>query len=481
MTLAMLWVLNVGFTGCVDHDLRAEIPQDPRPIGSNAWRTEGELVGWAGPDAVVIARDALIRVDPNGQPHRVLLDRPVIPGVGAVSADGRRVAVGDGNGDLAVVDLAGGPTRILASDGGVVVAVAFSQDGASLVALADAPRPPFQPGSPPTPPPSLPNKAILSAWRIDATAPTAVWTLAGCRPYGLAYDAEIVAACGDHLVRLWPDGTALRKVPVPANVVATRERMVAVADRTGLTQWVNGKKVLRSDHPGVTALTFAPSGALLVAVPGAIEVWKSGILASSIASPPVSAVATSTDGTVVAASSGSLLLRWDLSTGAALPGGTGHAGTIVAVAVSPDDARVASASADGDVRVHDRVTGGPLGVWWVEPPARITAVAIAGDQVAAIIGDRIRLWTVGHESGVDVAFPEVDGLEVLDGELRARHGAISYALSAAGLTDARAEPLASSRPPQFPVPVTAWAAAPAGFISGSLDGRLTWWARGSTP
>jgi hypothetical protein len=166
-------------------------PADPHLLGTDAWRVDAAAgLAWTRDGVVAVGRDAITILGTGGEVHRTPLARRAV----SAAAGPGWVATGHEHGEVTLVDLATGEARDLDGDGGTVLFLAASPDGAAVAALADVERAPVRPA------PSLPDLAILTVWHVDSGARVGSWTVPGCRPFGVAHLGErVVAACGETL------------------------------------------------------------------------------------------------------------------------------------------------------------------------------------------------------------------------------------------------------------------------------------------
>ena len=479
------------------------IPTEPVLIGSERWRVPGGALGWSGTDLLTVDRADLVRIDTQGNVERMPLgEGPEPTSAFAVSADHRYALVGRRHGDATLVELQSGETKLLDGDDDVVIATGFRPDGSVAVTLAR----PFRGAPPPGvtwTPGILGKRALLTRWWSRTGERLGSWQLEDCEAEGMALAGDQIFVVCDRLLQVVEKGSrTVRRVKwvqreprrvlaarIEARRVTARGEVLAVGNSAGFEVWSSSQeRVLQVPRRGVGALCWGPDDTLAVAVhdpESQIEVWRGTerLWSFEVEGWGVSAVAISEDGSVLAARQGSLLLRWDLTTGARLLGGTGHSSIVEAVAITDDGARVASSGVARGVLVHEVASGRRLAQWSVRSPEWITRVAIAGERVAALGRERLWVWEIGREEPLfELSLDEVDDIEDLDGvggSLHLHRGGRRVRLTAEGLIDDGAGSRHTLEPNwrRFPLPTTAQGNVDDWFVTGHDHGTLRRWRR----
>jgi WD40 repeat protein len=369
----------------------------------------------------------------GGTPHELrvwdlrtkkLLRRYSLDGVHVWSArptpDGKSFVVLSSDGAVHIVGRKDGKvTRRVALDGARIGCFALSPDGKTLAAgtdkgevllwaLATGERLPFRathPNPKPAPQPGV----------VVGPAPHAPWI----RHVAFAPDGKTLASCahGD-VVRAWDVQTG--KEVWHLDPQATRDGLFAFSPdgkllavetprppggprngQAGITLWE-----VASQRPalaleglgGAYHLAFSPDGRYFAAGVGDCRVWdvRTGKLRfRATMGSSISELAFSQDGKLLACAGCGLSL-WDVEAGRELPAGPGHTGVITGVAISRDGKTVATAGAEGAVRVWDAATGRQR--WVLTGHASgLTGVALSPDGTAlaalASVGlGGVRVW-----------------------------------------------------------------------------------------
>jgi WD40 repeat protein/tRNA A-37 threonylcarbamoyl transferase component Bud32 len=301
-------------------------------------------------------------------------------GTAAFSPDGKRVAVGTGNGPVKVCDASTGQVSLtLKGHTAWVVSAAFSADGKRLATAS--------------------HDKTVKIW--DAATGEEIRTLHGHtnRVNGVAFS---------------PDGT--RVASADGNNEQKTVGQVKVWDAT------TGRELLAlkvpsvdSHRPFLTSVVFSPDGKRLAAgvtqharpkasaqgwefVSGAVQIWDAATgreLLFLRDHHHVNSVAFSPDGKRVASAClvGTLKM-WDTTTGEELFTFKGHNGDANSVAFSPDGNRLASGSDDTTVRVWDATTGQEA-LTLSGNTGQVLGVAFSPDgRRLAATGSALAIWDV---------------------------------------------------------------------------------------
>jgi WD40 repeat protein len=306
-----------------------------------------------------------------------------------ISADGRRIVVGRGSGQIEILDPRSGAIRPLAEGDGLG-GLALSPDSKVLAWGSEDRR--------------------LRVWHLAPPREVASLARHSAPLIGLAI-AEghlLLAPEGEGLLR-WATGAgALSRVAEGSvTAVATAGGLVAAAmsDRRLLVvdAATGSHRFELQSAAEVRSLGLSNGGQMLATAAGReLTLWdlprRRAVHSIAAHEGPISAVAVAGDGALVASGASDRLVKiWDGHAGvlrAALPG---HTGEIRALAFSPDGLLLASGGADGHVRIWQV---GPLRGWDPEPSARSTTLAGHGGPVTALLfsPDGAELYS-GSEDG----------------------------------------------------------------------------------
>ncbi len=404
--------------------------------------------------------------------HRFERDLPEDsdPGVNSVafSPDGQRALFGYEDGSVTLWDLT---TREMVSSfeaaaGGIATSVAFTPDGASvLAALTDA----------------------VYAWDVE-TGQEIMSLRPGSFVYGIAPDPsgqQVFVAANDNTIHVYElaTGRELNRFAGHTTYVSSvavspdAKTMLSASNDGTLRLWslINGAELRRFEGHSdqVWSISLSPDGTRLLTASydGTVNVWDfaSGEILTTFAGHSTSVlsaaftsdgqhvlsadfdmnlllwdaasgellrtfegldvlawcVAVSSDGkTAVTGMDDTRIIVWDLETGEPLRTLEGHEGVVYQVHISPDGQRVLSGADDGVVILWDITTGEEI-ARFTEYPGLIGNVDFSpdGQSILASSGDYGVLWNVetgaiirqfgSHIGGVMFAFFSPDGRRIV--------------------------------------------------------------------
>jgi WD40 repeat protein len=359
-----------------------------------AFSPEGKLIASAGRDGLVLVWDA----ETGKLRHRLTAHHPAALSL-AFAPGGATLASGGGDRVIRLWNLSNGRSlRTLAGHRDAVSALAFAPDGKTIASGAtdwayhrgrDTSR--FTP----------PDPGHLGEWRLwDAATGTLKRTVTETeRVSSLAFapNGQLLACGVGREVRLYEMGSE-----TPGRTVTSHDGAI-----TSLAFTPDGNAVISGSHdrtvrrvrlrasteewrsPGyweqVNSVAISPDGRLIAAGssdirfaqrrleagarslgPGAVRLWdaRTGRLLRRLGDPArqVMAVALSPDGRRVAsagtgASADGAVCLWDVATGALVWSANDHTAGALAIAFAPDGSSLASAGAEGTLVLRDPETG----------------------------------------------------------------------------------------------------------------------------
>eukprot|EP00873_Tetraselmis_striata_P035522 jgi/Tetstr1/455786/TSEL_042583.t2 len=279
-------------------------------------------------------------------------------------------------------------TGSLAGHTGVVLAVAYSPDGASIASAAD--------------------DGTLRVWDAATGKQRARLTGHTATVTGVAFAADgatLASASWDGTARVWDaaSGRCLRVLPAPSlgrltsvcfspdgTMLATgswNDTAVIYSLRSG-----EAIKVLKGHTDTVSGVAFSPDGASLVSSSwdGSLRVWSvaSGATSATLAGHTdwVTSVAVAADGTVLSGARDGTVRLWALGSGKQVGQASSGGSWVAGVALSRDGKTLAAACEDGAARLWAR---GDLGAEKMAVPAGAAAlrgIALSPDGASVTAG-----------------------------------------------------------------------------------------------
>ena len=283
--------------------------------------------------------------------HRTLGTEAVSVGMD-LSRDGRSLATVTREGGVRLWELDTGTWRELRGDSSRGLSVRFSPDGRRLAARRRAP--------------------VIDLWTREGTLERSLRTR-GTRAQHLAFSPEgrfLAASADDGTVHLWELASgqertwALAESFIQLAFSPDGRHLAATSWEEGVRLWdveTGQSRVLYAE--GAWALAFSPDGRHLAFGDFDQGLWlwelERGEAWHVDAGRRVAGLTFSLEGGTLFGQyeQDARILRWEVKTGRALEPFRGHQGDVVRLALSPEGSRLASASADGTVRLWDVGTG----------------------------------------------------------------------------------------------------------------------------
>lgn len=276
----------------------------------------------------------------------------------AFSPDGDRLASTSLDGSAKVWDFDAERTVLtLSGHNGGVLAVDFYPDGERLVTAG--------------------TDSTARTWNANSVLEPLTLTDHRAGINSIRFNADgtaVTTASNDQTARIWDAVTGKSEtvfsghnLPVTAAAFhPTKDILATASEDTNVRLWdLTTNEVLLPFyfHPAVvTDLAFSNDGTLLAtaAEDGVVRVWDTETneeIAQFVHDQPLQTVAFDKNGDRVVATSGETAVVWQLESGQSLPPISGHNGLIQHAIFDPDANRLATAGADGLVKLWDLETG----------------------------------------------------------------------------------------------------------------------------
>lgn len=373
------------------------IPPQPVRIAASPAAAVRDVAPLANQPFVVVAHDDAVRVVDTQSlaAVREFPRQPAVVNAVATSNDGALAALADEAGTIRLVRPSDGvETGRVGGHSGPIRDVAWLPDGKAFMSAGDDGT--LRQWILTAPPLPLPGHA--APVNVLAAAPSGQWFL---------------SAGEDRSVRVWnPEGQALRTIgthaaALSALAIAPGETSIATGDTAGtLAVWsATDAQALGSivGHKGpLRALVHDPSGAALwsAGADGTLKRWRLPLVPTKPLpghTQPIRAAAASADGSRAVTGGQDQTVRvWDVASGQAIRTlGEQPAGPIAAVATTTDGALVAAVTEMGGLRVW-RGAEGTLLLDRAVPGGGTSDVVFAGPGHAATVGsdNLLRMWDV---------------------------------------------------------------------------------------